>query len=268
MRRKKSVMDDETFECLITRIKEDNIRPYGFCVNGTGEPLIDKNIFKRIRRLKQEFPHSILKFHSNFCAATDQMIDEMVTSGLDEVNISINGYDKESYEKIMHLDFDRTMGNVAKLIERRRSAQSTLKIRVSMVLASRNEGYEKDFISRWSAQVDSVSINRVTNYGNTVPEKAGANRIDSSMPVLPCRSLWAGIIIGSNGQVLLCCQDVEGDDDLGNIRDHRILDIYYGDKFEEYRRKHLAGDLRGLTKCVGCSIPHDHGAHWFIRRQI
>lgn len=56
MERKKKVMDDATFDLLVQRLKDEGIQPYAFSLNGTGEPLIDKKIFSRIRRLKQNSP--------------------------------------------------------------------------------------------------------------------------------------------------------------------------------------------------------------------
>jgi len=268
MARKKLIMDDKTFELVIARIKEDRIKPFGFCMNGTGEPLIDKNIFARACRLKKEFSSAIVKIHTNFNLATPPIIDDLLSSGLDEINISVNGYKKENYENAMHLDFDRTITNVHTLIEKRRQIGSNLKIRISMVLVDWNEGDELCFLEQWSDKVDSVSVNRATNYGNTVRETAGNNRIDPNTSPLPCRALWDTISIASDGRIMLCCMDSEGRDNFGNIKERSILDIYLGDDFRKYRDKHLAGNLHGLTKCSACSIPHDHGAHWFFKRLI
>jgi radical SAM protein with 4Fe4S-binding SPASM domain len=268
MERKKKVMDDETFNLLVRRLKEEGIQPYGISLNGTGEPLIDKKIFDRARLIRKEFPKTILKFHSNFNLATEKTIEEVLSSGLDEINISVNGYDKEKYEEIMKIDYDQTMKNIRLLIEKRKKSFNKLKIRISMALVARNEGDEKNFLKEWSDCVDSVAINRAHNYGGTVEETAGKNRIEHNVPPLPCKALWTSISIGSDGQVLLCCLDHEGKDNLGNIRDKKLLDIYFSDKLQKYRQMHMDGDLTALEKCAKCSVPYDHGGHWFAGKQI
>ncbi|MCX6907870.1 MAG: SPASM domain-containing protein [Verrucomicrobia bacterium] len=267
MKRKKKVMDDDTFNCVVERIKEAGSEPYGFSIAGTGEPLVDKKIFARIQRLKKEFPSTLMKFHSNFGLVSEEAIDGVIAN-LDEINISFNGYRKDVYEQTMKLDYERTLKNVQRLIEKRRAAGSRLKIRISMALVANNEGGERAFLDKWGKQVDSIAINRAHDYSGVVENTAGTNRFDYDVPPLPCRALWNGLTIGSDGELLLCCLDYEGNHNLGNLRENKLLDLFYSEKFEHLRQIHLSGELERFPVCKRCAVPYDHGAHWFIKRFI
>lgn len=266
MVRKKQVMSDELFNLLIDRIKQDEIKPYAFSLNGTGEPLLDKKIFARVKQLKSEFPGVLTKFHSNFNVANEKIIDELLASGLDEINISFNGYSKEVYEDTMKIDYKKTRTNIINLVERRYVFGSDLKIRMSMALVAGNDGDEKKFIEEWSGIVDSVTVNKAHNYSGSVPDSAGMNRIDYTMPTLPCKALWTGITIGSGGEVLTCGLDYEDDFKAGNIKENRLLDIYYSERFQGLRNLHLNRKIERFSRCGKCSVPHETGAEWFFKK--
>ncbi len=268
MKREKKIMDDETFETIVRRIKEDGIKPYGVHLNGTGEPLLDNKIFHRIRRIKQEFPTAIVKFSSNFNLANEARIEEILTSGLDELNISLNSYLKDVYQDTMKIGYDRTEKNILSLLEKRKASGSKLKVRISMALVARNETYENEFLKKWTKLVDSVTINRVHSYSGAVAESAGDNKINYENYPLPCRSLWTCISIAVDGKILLCCLDYEANNNLGNSRDNGLLELYSSKKFEQLRQMHLSGHIEPFEMCAKCSVPYENGAHWFIKKLI
>ncbi len=265
MQRKKGVMSDEIFDLIIQKIQEERISPLAFILNGFGEPLTDKNIIPRMNKIKSLFPKSILKFYSNFGLADDSVIEKLVDSGLDEINISFNGFNKESYEDVMKINYDKTIANVLKLIKSRNDKKSKLKIRMSMALVNSNDGDEKKFIKKWGNKVDSVSINKVHDYGGSVKSVSGKYKINYEKKRLnPCKAIFNSIIFGVTGDIFLCCLDYEGSFNFGSVRDNKILDIFYSKEYENIRKIHLNGDARKLKLCSSCYTPYRNGIDWFI----
>jgi radical SAM protein with 4Fe4S-binding SPASM domain len=265
MERQKETMSEETFDLIVKRLKEDKIEPLAFVLNGFGEPLIDARIIKRVNALKKEFPKSVLKFYSNFQLANDAIVKEIVLSGLDEINVSFNGFDKDSYEKTMGINYERTLENINKLIKERNKNNKNLKIRLSMALVSYNEKGIRDFFRYWESKVDSVNVNRVHTYGDSIENPAGKIKLDFNKPLYPCKSLFNVISIGVRGDIFLCCLDYEGNYNFGNIRNERILDIYYSQKFEDIRKIHLKGDAKKMKICSKCSSIYHYGADWVFK---
>jgi len=264
MKRKVGVMNDEIFYLIAKKLKDENINPLAFILNGFGEPLVDKEIFERVGFLKKEFPESILKFYSNLGLASDDVITSLVASGLDEINISFNGYDKENYEKTMQIDYSRTLENLNKLILRKNKSGSKLKIRISMTLVSCNDGDEKKFIKEWSGRVDSVSVNKVHTYNNSVKDVSGQNKINYKKITYPCKYLWNTLVFGVSGNVFLCCLDYDGEYNFGNIQEKSIAEIFYSEAFENIREKHLKNDIKNIKMCASCYTPYKNGVEWLI----
>jgi len=264
MKREKEVMRDGTFDLIIKKLKSEKINPLAIILNGFGDPLTDQKIFDRVRIIKKKFPKTIVKFYSNLGLADDKVIEKIISSGLDEINISFNGYDKESYEKTMKIDYQKTLGNLERLIAEKNKAQSLLKIRISMALVSHNAGNEKKFIKFWRDKVDSVSVNKVHTYSNSIEDVSGKNKINFKKLAYPCKYLWNTIIFGTRGDIYLCCLDYEGRYNFGNISENSILNIFYSERFNNIREKHLKNEVKSIAMCSACYTPYKNGAEWLV----
>jgi radical SAM protein with 4Fe4S-binding SPASM domain len=263
--RKLGVMSDEMFDLLVRKLKDDKIDPMAFIVNGFGDPLTDRKIFERIKILRGNFSNSVLKFYTNLGLANDEIIENLLNSDLDEVNISFNGYDKENYERTMKIDYDKTLANLNKLIDKRKKKNNNnLKIRISMTLVSNNDGDEKKFIEEWEHKVDSVSVNKVHSYGQAVSDVSGKNKINFNKLAYPCKYIWNTINISVNGDIYLCCLDYDGNYNFGNIKDKGILEIFYSDGYERVRKKHLENNIKNIKICSTCSTAYRNGTEWLI----
>lgn len=168
MKRPKQIMTENTFNIIIDKLTQENIKPQVFILNGFGEPLTDPTIFSRIQKIKTTFPDSKIKLYSNLNLANKKTIQQIINSQLDEINVSLNGYNAKNYYQVMHIDYQKTIKNLKTLISIKNTINSKLKIRISMTLVKQNEKTVKKFIKKWSSLVDSVSVNKVHDYnGNT-----------------------------------------------------------------------------------------------------
>lgn len=264
MQRKMEVMSVEVFSLIVTKLKKEKINPLAFILNGFGDPLTDTKIFERVKVIKKEFPQSTIKFYSNFGLANENVIKEILDSGLDELNISFNGYDKVNYEKTMGIDYQKTSNNLVRLIVEKNKTKSDLKIRLSMTLVSHNDGDEKKFIAEWQDKVDSVSVNKVHTYGASVVDVSGKNKINFNKLSYPCKYLWNTIVFGVTGDIFLCCLDFEGKYNFGNIAENNILGIFYSDRFNQIREQHLQNKIKNIEMCSQCYTPYKNGAEWLV----
>jgi pyruvate-formate lyase-activating enzyme len=259
MQREKRIMDDDLFEQIVSRIIEEKIRPTRIDLFNVGEPLTDRSLFQRIRRLKEAFPSALVAMTTNFALATPAIIEELLASGLDRIQISLNAASRDSHREIMGLDYDKTVRNIEMLIERRRARKSPLYVMLSFVLCEQNRSQARDFMRTWEDKVDCVWFQRAIDWGGAV---------DISSPYTgspyPCNDLFERIVILSNGEFALCCQDYSG---LirSNVRDTPILAAFHSKPFEEIREVHLKGDIRSLQMCRDCFGVYSNGTNWLLR---
>ena len=99
-----------------------------------GEPLIDPDLFLRIKQIKEQFSESIVEFTSNFALADTDKINGIIESGLDSIIISLNSTDPDEYRDLMRLDYYKTCSNIQMLISEKKKRSSNLRIRISAVV--------------------------------------------------------------------------------------------------------------------------------------
>jgi len=264
MKRKKEIMKDIVFDKIIERLKEEKINPVAIILNGFGDPLTDNKIFERVKKLKKYFSGSVIKFYTNLGLAEEKYIKDILDSGLDEINISFNGATKQSYEVTMGISYEKTLQNLESLISLREGKKSRLLIRLSMTLVSTNEKEEKMFIKKWGKKVNSVSVNKVHTYGDSIEDASGKLKINFNKPIFPCKYLWNTIVIGVKGDLFLCCLDYEGRYLFGNILKKSILNSFNSKEFNKIRQQHLNQKIKNLKLCSTCHTPYNNGQEWFV----
>jgi len=264
MKRIQKTMSQVTFKRIVTQIKKEGIRPSVFLLNGFGEPLIDPNLVDRIKTLKANFPYSKIKFYTNLSLATNKLIKAIVKSELDEINISLNGYNSQSYKQIMSLDYNQTIKNLKILISTKQQYKHNLKIRISMTLVKNNQKLAKNFIKKWQTYVDSVSVNKIHDYAGNVNNDTGNFKINLKKATFPCRYIWDTINFDVDGNIVLCCLDYESKYKFGNINTSSILHSFYSSKFKAIRRKHLAFQSKQIDICRHCYTPYKNGVEWLV----
>ncbi len=71
-----------------------------------------------------------------------------------------------------------------------------------------------------------------------------------------CPGLWMTPVIRHDGQLMMCCADLQGEMNLGSLRQQTFLELWNGDKAQQLRRQHLKGNFEGV--CQGCG-----GINWY-----
>ena len=67
---------------------------------GTSEPLLDKKLALRIKKIKEVSPDTFVFFITNGLLLTSEISQELGEAKLDAITISFDGAKKETYQKI------------------------------------------------------------------------------------------------------------------------------------------------------------------------
>jgi MoaA/NifB/PqqE/SkfB family radical SAM enzyme len=93
-------------------------------LHGLGEPLLNPQLPRMIRHLKERGAHVL--FNSNGILLTKERGQALTDAGLDEYRISMDGATRETYARIRGVDaFDTVLANVRAFIERQQAQQAT-----------------------------------------------------------------------------------------------------------------------------------------------
>lgn len=250
------LMTDELFDKIVEEIREYEHWIEMICLNSDGEPLLDKKIASRIRRLKDAGIKHI-QISSNAQLLSGERIQELLESGLDDIRISIDGYTKQTYEKIRRgLNFDIVKENTLNLIKMRNEAQSSMEIRIRMVELEENSGEREEWMQYWKSQVretDRVQLMPMHTWSGKI-----ADEVKSRMEYYadkPCVSVFSSLVINYDGIVQLCDSDIEQQEIMGHVNETSIREIWQGEKFERIRNWHANAERDHIEICRGCD-------HW------
>ena len=62
------------------------------------------------------------------------------------------------------------------------------------------------------------------------------------------------MVIRPDGAVSRCCQDVYGNETLGNVKEKSIREIFAGEKYHNYRKLMIEGSRDSLAYCDSCDL--------------
>ncbi|MEM9083357.1 MAG: radical SAM protein [Planctomycetota bacterium] len=248
LERKGVRMTDELIDKVIRELNDipEEI-PFQLCPHRVNEPFLDKRIFDYIPRINDELPNADITIATNGSVLNDANLDRIARfRKITYFNVSFNDHRKDEYQRVMQLDYDRTLDNLDRLHERIASGVMDLPVRVSRV----GDGSEADadFIKWCSARwpkFGAICGPRENWFGKVVTKTL------YSTPPMGC-SQWFKIGFLPDGRETYCCFDEEGQHGVGSVADSHILDVYNHPKRRARRKKGLM--RADLDMCQGCQV--------------
>jgi radical SAM protein with 4Fe4S-binding SPASM domain len=142
-------------------------------LQGLGEPMMHPRFFDMVEyAVKRGIRVST---NSNLTLVNDRRAERCVTSGLDSLQISIDGSSAETYERIrVRAHFDRVVANVERVLAaRQRLASETPRLRLVMVMMRRNLHELPDLVRfAYRYSIESIFVQHLCHdFGEaTLPE--------------------------------------------------------------------------------------------------
>jgi len=253
MKREKCVIDAEVFREIVNDAKNCGIKR--ITLQGYGEPLLDRDIFDRIRFIKDK--EIRVTFNTNGSLLDEQKSRLLIESGIDEVYISLDAFSKESFERIRFpLIYETVKANIVRLWEMRNSmGLKSPRIILTFAAHDENEAEARPFYDYWKDGCDEVVIGYARNWADQVDVKSRRSphiHNNHRRDYNPCDMLWTTFYVQCNGRVALCCDDYEGSVIMGDLNKQSILDVWYGDRFKTYRKAHLDKKRTSMPLCSRC----------------
>ncbi len=220
-------------------------------LTGFGEPLLDKNLEKKIAYLSEK---GILSyFITNASGLTRTRAQSLLDAGLDEIRISFYGMKPESYNLIMQgLNFDRTKQKIVDFLELRESHSNKAKIQLSYLEMNENKNETEDFIGYWERLVDAIEVWRPHNFGDGRNYRERANGENQLKKETCGRPENGPLQIQWNGEVIPCCYDYNNAIVLGNAFRQDVLEVLNSFKYRLLRYAHELESFDIFPYCNQC----------------
>jgi len=256
----------------------DNLRNYRigkFCPYLENEPLLDTEIFEKIRYAIANLKPRSIELSTNLSVLSEDMLDEIGTifpTIKHEIWVSFHGASKETYEEIMGLNFERSLNNVLKLVELSQKLDLKLVIRGAGSPITSHQNLKtwfgkKDYCAFWRKNLSDFKKKPkiwVFTYHDRAGSKPLQNRKMSFNTIFRenlkgfyCVRFDRWLHFLYTGEPILCCMDYERKTAFNaSIQDHTVEELYGSSFFYELVKKGV-----GLTEaeenfiCKRCASP-------------
>jgi radical SAM protein with 4Fe4S-binding SPASM domain len=251
--RKIGFMSVEDFKLVLSKLPKDKA---SMDLHGYGEPFLDKHLLEKIDLAARHGPFSTRVFSTLGLEFTDQELKMLALSKLSILNISMYGYNRESYKQIHGTDkFDLVQKNISRLIQYIEELGSSLQLFIK-VYKYENETqnfhdlmeYKKLLSSYARRFVKIIYLEKWHNYGNGRAFNPFSKKL---CPVVEGHRKNI-LQITWDLHVIPCCFDFDASLKFGNLRHHTLEEIFTSESYKEFIENHKKGDLSQMLVCQGC----------------
>ncbi|MDY2585306.1 radical SAM/SPASM domain-containing protein [Helicobacter sp.] len=220
-----------------------------------GEPLLDKKIAQRIADLKRVGIQKVV-IVTNAQLLTLKKAQEILSSGIDEIMFSVDGYSKEVYEKIrVGLQRDLVYNNVLNFISLRNAYFPKVCIKVRFIEQELNKMESQIWLDFWKSKLQATDVAYIMplhSWGNQL-EKEKQEKV-KALSSYACISPFSSLAMHYDGRVGLCGVDYGCKFLLGDFRDSSIQEIWQGERARAVKEAHLSGNRNAYSLCQGCDL--------------
>ena len=223
-----------------------------------GEPLLNSNFVEMVAYAKKN--KNILKVDTttNASLLNPELNLKIIEAGLDRINISIEGINKEQYKEVANynINMDKLISNITHFYHHKKQCEVSIKIPSNWI----NEEDKKYFFNTFSSISDRIFVENISNCWPNYEMKEitidsqfgvfGKEKIDISV----CPYIFYSIAINSDGTVSSCCVDWQRKLILGDTKIESVKDIWLGNKLKKFQIMHLEGKRKTHPICGNCYL--------------
>jgi radical SAM protein with 4Fe4S-binding SPASM domain len=236
------------------------VMPQGF-----GESFIHPRFREMIAYLHERGVHPTMVI-TNGTLLNEKNIAALIDSRVDLVSVSLDGTDKEVYERIRkNATYERVVENVKNLFAERKRRGSIVPHVILRMIKMRETAEDEDrFRAAWGPYLevgDEIAFSQYQTWNGTVEDKrtvkpVGIQRLEEQLArgekPAPCRMLYKTGQVYYDGRMTPCCYDYDCTMEIGNVREQSVEEIWTGEKAQHYRRLHEEGRAQEIPICRGC----------------
>lgn len=242
-------MNELTFYKALNEIQRLGIKEIG--ISHMGEATLHPVFCKMVEEIPSDIDIFITTNGTNL-----NNLKYLVERNIKSIKFSLNGYSKESWKQMIGVDtFDLVINNLKELVKYRNELGSDTQISASSICRECKE--QDDFVKIISKIVDCFYYTRLFNHAAKVDNKPikynGANILDHLCQI-PCYGLFNMCHIKANGDINICRWGVDNEFVIGNILTDTLDKVWFSDKANAIRNKHINHCLETCNKCVNINV--------------
>lgn len=243
---KRGNMDFDLYKKIIDECAKYNL--FSIRLSLRGEAFLNENIYEMIKYAKDKGIKEVSSLtHGGLI--DEKKFEQLIDLKLDWLTISFDGVG-ETYDKIRYpLKFDDSVKKIKNYqeIKKQKNVKKPI-IKVQTVWPAISENPE-EFYNTFNPITDQVASNPLLDYlGNDTDVVFEEN--------FTCPQLWERLVIGADGNVMLCANDEMESHILGNVNNESLYKIWHGKKLNDARQIHTNHlGVQKIDACKHCYLP-------------
>lgn len=248
MVRKKGFMSFDTFKIIVDDISK-NVPT--IVLHHSGESFIHPNLIKFIKYAKSK---NLTVMMTTNGTLLDKDNYSILSSGIDVINISLAGVDKEDYSSVrLGSSYDKLKSNILAIAQKKVELNSLVELSINVVKTENNKSRIKNFKRYYSSidGIDKVIVRRLIDWSGAIDTNNMSLKsvhaflmrnlayyykyVKVFMKKPLCNNINSSGAILWDGSVIPCCFDYNGKLTLGNIHNKSFLSIWNNLKSNKLR---------------------------------
>jgi hypothetical protein len=249
-------MDEALFSRILEQLQQWPVERVSlFLMN---EPLLDVRLTDWIQQTRAALPRAQLGLFTNGSALNGERAKRLAQAGLDELCISVHGFDRRIYEDVMHgLSYERLQRNLRDVFGfHRAGALGSLRLNI---VTGDLPGLAKTREAADPLYADHILLKAFSNERevlNLPGEFDSSARDDRAASTPLCQRPMVKMYILATGECVLCNVDWRRSVVLGQIGSYpgkgSLAEIWNGDVYRDARRQHLKHAFDPGLICSRC----------------
>lgn len=232
-----------------------------------GEPFIHPQFLALVKAARKKNIYVVTSTNAHFIS--EKTAENIVSSGLSEIIISIDGMTQETYENYrINGKLDKVIQGTKNIIEAKKRLNRPYPILVFQFLVTKQNEHEIDSLY---ALAEALGINEVrlktvqiydfesgndlipTNerYARYRKNQQGKYELKSKWKN-KCWRMWSSCVFTWDGKIVPCCFDKDAEHQMGDINNTSFKDTWKSTVYSNFRSEILR-DRRQIEICKNCS---------------
>lgn len=249
-------MGYETFAKIIDDLSEFSTPIKVLRLYKEGEPLMNKLLPEMIRYAKQSGRIGRIDTTTNGALLLPRISESLITAGIDQINISVNGMEDEQFTDLVRtkVNFTKYLHNIRYLYEIRGKCE----IYVKAIAENLSEDDQKRFLDTFGEFSDRIFLEHLSPLWpsfkfNDIPMEFTAGHYGQPIEDRAvCPYIFYIMVINSDGSVSLCVQDWTRGLVVGSVTERSVKEIWLGKRINAHRLSHLNGCRMDDPVCGNC----------------
>jgi radical SAM protein with 4Fe4S-binding SPASM domain len=220
-------------------------------LHGYGEPLVDRNIVKRVQACTDR---GIPTYFSCVPANVSvERAERVMQAGLTVLKFSIDALSDDEQKRVRGRlnNFEKSYKTILEIIEMK-AAKGFKTIIVPTMIALNDDQQSREmhqaFLDLWKGHDVFAYVKSQDNRWYHEEDDHLENRSHYAQQY--CEYPWTSLTVMADGSVVPCTQDYDCEMALGNAHQNTLDEIWNGDNYARFRHWHATGDFPAGHKCL------------------